>query len=372
MSALSSPGRAGRDPLGSDPPSVRPSVPPSWRISASPPAKSIAAVVRRLRRRTVGHRQPRTRPRCSSMSLAAVRCSCPAARRACGRIGQLLRRPPCIQRLVPSCLRLAPAPQQILRVFRPDSSSTSAPQRLLAAFQSRETSRGESGSFHNLRIPFPAVAGTRIGVHHSCSHFYLCVVLLHHRTIYLISSDHMIHILSVLTMNLTIQAEKSLRKTDRKMKVTGTIGRSECRRTSPCQRRRVRVHDDCFLDTARCSTRRSQCSALLGRADDRSCRPSFLARATRSAVARRLPPEGEKSSPPQYHSHLILDPANPYRFVELAAARGSRLLSVFQLAEVGTEYGGANLGEHDGSSGLQLVVTIVPTPVTVASAARAG
>ena len=65
-------------------------------------------------------------------------------------------------------------------------------------------------------------------------------------------------------------------------------------------------------------------------------------------------------------SLLIVDPANPYRTVEL---RGDAQIAAdpdYEFAKkVGAKYGGADLSEHDGPGDLLLVVTIVPTRVAV-------
>ena len=71
-------------------------------------------------------------------------------------------------------------------------------------------------------------------------------------------------------------------------------------------------------------------------------------------------------------SLLILDPANPYRYVEL---RGDAQIAPdpdYEFAKkLGAKYGGADLSEHDGPTDLRLVVTIVPTRVTVWGGAAA-
>ena len=71
-------------------------------------------------------------------------------------------------------------------------------------------------------------------------------------------------------------------------------------------------------------------------------------------------------------SLLIVDPGNPYRTVEL---RGDAQIAPdpdYEFAKkLGAKYGGADLSEHDGPDDLRLVVTIVPTRVTVWGAAAA-
>ena len=65
-------------------------------------------------------------------------------------------------------------------------------------------------------------------------------------------------------------------------------------------------------------------------------------------------------------SLLILDPANPYRYVEL---RGDAQIAAdpdYEFAKkVGAKYGGADLSEHDGPGDVRMVVTLVPKRVTV-------
>jgi PPOX class probable F420-dependent enzyme len=63
-------------------------------------------------------------------------------------------------------------------------------------------------------------------------------------------------------------------------------------------------------------------------------------------------------------SLLILDPGNPYRYVEL---RGQAEITpdpdyVFA-KQVGAKYGGADLSEHDQPGDARVVVTIKPTRV---------
>ena len=71
-------------------------------------------------------------------------------------------------------------------------------------------------------------------------------------------------------------------------------------------------------------------------------------------------------------SLLIVDPANPYRTLEL---RGDAQITAdpdYEFAKkVGAKYGGADLSEHDGPGDLRLVVTIVPTRVAVWGGAAA-
>ena len=61
-------------------------------------------------------------------------------------------------------------------------------------------------------------------------------------------------------------------------------------------------------------------------------------------------------------SLLILDPANPYRYVEL---RGDAQITAdpdYEFAKkVGAKYGGADLSEHDGPGDARMVVTLVPS-----------
>ena len=65
-------------------------------------------------------------------------------------------------------------------------------------------------------------------------------------------------------------------------------------------------------------------------------------------------------------SLLILDPANPYRYVEL---RGDAEIAAdpdYEFAKkVGAKYGGADLSEHDGPGDVRMVVTLIPKRVTV-------
>jgi PPOX class probable F420-dependent enzyme len=65
-------------------------------------------------------------------------------------------------------------------------------------------------------------------------------------------------------------------------------------------------------------------------------------------------------------SLLILDPASPYRYVEL---RGDAQIDADPdyefAAKVGAKYGGADVREHDGPGDLRVVVTIVPARVVV-------
>ena len=62
----------------------------------------------------------------------------------------------------------------------------------------------------------------------------------------------------------------------------------------------------------------------------------------------------------------FVDPANPYRYVEL---RGDAQIAAdpdYEFAKkLGAKYGGADLSEHDGPGVQRLIVTIVPTRVTV-------
>jgi len=71
-------------------------------------------------------------------------------------------------------------------------------------------------------------------------------------------------------------------------------------------------------------------------------------------------------------SVLILDPANPYRYVEL---RGDAEITAdpdYEFAKkVGAKYGGADLSEHDGPGDARMVVTIVPSRVVVWGGAAA-
>jgi PPOX class probable F420-dependent enzyme len=65
-------------------------------------------------------------------------------------------------------------------------------------------------------------------------------------------------------------------------------------------------------------------------------------------------------------SLLILDPANPYRYVEL---RGDAEIAAdpdYEFAKkVGAKYGGADLSEHDGPGDVRMIVTLTPKRVTV-------
>jgi PPOX class probable F420-dependent enzyme len=63
-------------------------------------------------------------------------------------------------------------------------------------------------------------------------------------------------------------------------------------------------------------------------------------------------------------SVLILDPANPYRYVELRGDAQIEEDPDYAFAkQVGAKYGGADLSEHDGPGDRRMVVTIVPTRV---------
>ena len=61
-------------------------------------------------------------------------------------------------------------------------------------------------------------------------------------------------------------------------------------------------------------------------------------------------------------SLLILDPANPYRYLEL---RGDAVISPdpdYEFAnQVGAKYGGADLSDHDKPGDARMIVTIKPT-----------
>jgi PPOX class probable F420-dependent enzyme len=63
-------------------------------------------------------------------------------------------------------------------------------------------------------------------------------------------------------------------------------------------------------------------------------------------------------------SLLILDPANPYRYVELRGDAQIEEDPDYAFAkQVGAKYGGADLSEHDGPGDRRMTVTIVPTRV---------
>jgi PPOX class probable F420-dependent enzyme len=63
-------------------------------------------------------------------------------------------------------------------------------------------------------------------------------------------------------------------------------------------------------------------------------------------------------------SLLILDPANPYRYVELRGDAQIEEDSDYAFAkQVGAKYGGADLSDHDGPGDRRMVVTIVPARV---------
>jgi PPOX class probable F420-dependent enzyme len=63
-------------------------------------------------------------------------------------------------------------------------------------------------------------------------------------------------------------------------------------------------------------------------------------------------------------SLLILDPANPYRYVELRGDAQIEEDPDYAFAkQVGAKYGGADLSDHDGPGDRRMVVTIVPARV---------
>jgi PPOX class probable F420-dependent enzyme len=69
-------------------------------------------------------------------------------------------------------------------------------------------------------------------------------------------------------------------------------------------------------------------------------------------------------------SLLILDPANPYRYVELRGDAQIEEDPDYAFAkQVGAKYGGADLSEHDGPGDRRMVVTIAPTRVVTWGAA---
>ena len=66
------------------------------------------------------------------------------------------------------------------------------------------------------------------------------------------------------------------------------------------------------------------------------------------------------------YSLLILDPANPYRYVELRGDAEVAADSDYEFAKkVGAKYGGADLSEHDGPGDVRMVVTLIPKRVVV-------
>ena len=71
-------------------------------------------------------------------------------------------------------------------------------------------------------------------------------------------------------------------------------------------------------------------------------------------------------------SLLILDPANPYRYVELRGDAQIEEDPDYGFAkQVGAKYGGADLSEHDGPGDRRMVVTIVPARVVTWGGAAA-
>lgn len=71
-------------------------------------------------------------------------------------------------------------------------------------------------------------------------------------------------------------------------------------------------------------------------------------------------------------SVLILDPANPYRYVELRGDAQIEEDPDYEFAkQVGAKYGGADLSEHDSPGDRRMVVTIAATRVVTWGGAAA-